>query len=119
LIQITGWFADRIVGPASAPREPDLSRADLGTTLLASTARVDDSTTPRDPAAAGPTRDRPRANLTNADIGASCALLVATALTYRLSEPVRTWWRRYHIAHAPLPRPYGLARGAASSPGGS
>jgi hypothetical protein len=119
LVQITGWLAGRLVRPSSEPREPDLPAAEIGTTLLASAAPADDLAAPRDPAAAGPDRGPTRDTLVHADLGAPGALLVATALTYRLSDPVRKWWRRYHTAHARCPRPYGLARGAARPAGGS
>ena len=52
-------------------------------------------------AAAGPARDRPA----QADLGAPFTVLVTTVLSYRLSEPIRKWWRRRRTGHAAWPRP--------------
>jgi hypothetical protein len=118
LIEVAGWIAGRVAGPSPVPQEAGLSAADLGTTLLASTAADGDFRGPMGPAAAGPARGRTRDTLAHADLGAPCALLVVTALTYRLFAPVRKWWRRYHAAHAAWPPSYAWARGAAPPGGG-
>jgi hypothetical protein len=110
LVRLAGWFAGRLPGPSAEPGETDLPASELGTTLLASAASVDGTS---DADAFGPARQRHHQPLSQADLGAPCALLVATALTYRLSDRVRRWWRRYHTAHALWPRPYAFGRGAA------
>ena len=103
LVRIAGWFAGRLPAPSASPREPETPATDLGTTLLAA-------------AASGRLRRRrvgprpSRATLAQADLGVPFALLVGTALTYRLSQPIRKWWRRHHTAHPSLPRPHGMAR---------
>jgi hypothetical protein len=117
LVRIAGWFAGRFPGSSSETVEPDLPASELGTTLLASAATADGLADVGAPAAFRPERHRRRETLSQADLGAPCALLVATALTYRLSDPVRRWWRRYHTAHALWPRPYGFG-GRAAAPGG-
>jgi Bacterial pre-peptidase C-terminal domain len=117
LVRIAGWFAGRFPGRPSEPREPELPASELGTTLLASAVPADGLDDAGGAQAIGPARHRRRETLSQADLGAPCALLVATALTYRLSDPVRRWWRRCHTAHALWPRPYGFGR-ASAAPGG-
>ncbi len=107
LVRIAGWFAGGVPGPSSESRELDLPASELGTTLLASAM-------PDDAEASRPARDRRRDTVIHADLGVPCALVVATALTHRLSDPVRKWWRRYHAAHATWPRPHGFGPGTAT-----
>ena len=103
LVRIAGWFAGRLPAPSASPREPETPATDLGATLLAAEASGDAD-------ADAPARDRGRSTLAQADLGVPFALLVGTALTYRLSQPIRKWWRRHDTAHPSLPRPYGMAR---------
>jgi hypothetical protein len=117
LVRIAGWFAGRFRGTASEPGEPDLPASELGTTLLASSAPAAGLSDAWGAEAPRSARYRRRDTLSQADLGGPCVLIVATALTYRLSDPVRRWWRRYHPAHALWPRPYGFGRGAAASGG--
>ena len=111
------WSGSPAGSPAASPSprrrlaSPSSPAADLGTTLLAAAAA------PADADADGPARDRSRATLAQADLGVPFTLLVGTALTYRLSQPIRKWWRRHHTAirlpHLGWPaahRPPGLTR---------
>jgi hypothetical protein len=110
LVRIAGWLAGRIPGPSATPREPVIPATGLGATLLAaaaSQAEYDDD---------GRARNQSRANLAQADLGVPFALLMGTALTYRMSRPVRKWWRRHHVGHPTWRRPYGLARSGLAVP---
>jgi methionine-rich copper-binding protein CopC len=110
LVRIAGWLAGRIPGPSPTLRELESPATDFGTTLLAAAAApgaADADTT---------ARDRGRATLAQADLGVPFALLVGTALTYRLSQPIRKWWRRHHTAHPTWPRPYGMPRAGITVP---
>ncbi len=111
LVRMAGWLAGRIPGRSPEPRETELPASELGTTLLASAAPAGGIIDASEDSAGGRARNRGRDTLSQADLGAPCVLLVATALTYRLSDPVRRWWRRYHPAHALWPRPYTFGRG--------
>jgi hypothetical protein len=110
LVRIAGWFAGRLPAPSVLPREPEAPATEFGATLLAAAAA------PGDVDSDGPARDRSRATLAQADLGVPFALLVGTALTYRLSQPVRKWWRRQHSAHPTFPRPHGWARAGVKVP---
>ena len=104
LIRIAGWLAGRIGSPALTPGEPEPPTTGFGATLIAA------ATAPEDTETDVPARDQSRATLAQADLGIPFILLVGTAMTYRLSQPVRKWWRRHHIAHPSWPRPHGFAR---------
>lgn len=104
MVRIAGWIAGRIPGPVAQSPDPEIPAADFSTTLLAA------ATPAGDPGTDGTTRDRSRAALSQADLGLPVVLLVGTVLTHRLSQPVRRWWRRHHVAHPTWPRPYGFAR---------
>ncbi len=105
--RIAEWLAGRIVVMPSDPGEADLPAAELGTTLFAAAGTTDGAAAADGPAG-NPRRDR----LAQADLGAPFTLLVTTVLSYRLSEPIRKWWRRQHSGHATWPRPHGLGRSA-------
>jgi hypothetical protein len=112
MVRLAAWISDRIAVAPTGPGEADLPSAGFGTTLLAAVATTDGGAATGDATAGGPGRGRRRETFTQADLGAPFILLVGTALSYRLSKPIRKWWRWYHAAHAAWPRPFAFRRGA-------
>ncbi len=115
LVRIAGWFADKIDVTPTGLLGTGLPTAELGSARLAAAA-TDDAAIPTAATDFRPARrHRSVREVTQADIGIPCTLLVATALTYRFSQPIRKWWRRHDTAHIGWPRPF-TYRGGRGTP---
>ncbi len=115
LVRIAGWFSDKIDGTPAGLLGTGLPAAELGSAGLAAAA----TDAPAFPLATrdfwSARRHRSFREVAQADIGVPCTLLVATALTYRFSLPIRKWWRRLDPAHSGWPRPF-MYRGGLRTP---
>jgi hypothetical protein len=117
LVRLAGWFADGAAPTPSEAPQTERSASLSATNLIAMAATADGGVMWLDGAPAGPWPDgRPHAS-SQADLGAPLMLLVGTALSYRLSRPIRKWWRVHHTAHDVLPRPVIIRRGGTPGTG--
>jgi hypothetical protein len=115
LVRIAGWFSDKIDVTPTGLLGTGLPAAELGSTGLAAAATDAPAFPPATTDFWSARRQRIFREVAQGDIGVPCTLLVATALTYRFSLPIRKWWRRHDPAHFEWPRPF-MYRGGPRTP---
>ncbi len=111
LVRLAGWFADGATPTPSEAAQTERAASLSATNIIAMAATVEGGVTWLDAAPAGRWPDGRLHASSQADLGAPLMLLVGTALSYRLSRPIRKWWRVHHTSHDLWPRPFIFRRG--------